>query len=345
MVKKLLTCFAALLLVIGGTNMSFAKSLKDNNWDKTFAKSDKVEVQKVSFKNRYGITLVGDLYTPKEKSKEKMSAIAVSGPFGAVKEQASGLYAQTLAERGYVTLAFDPSYTGESGGEPRDVASPDINTEDFSAAVDYLSNLDYVNPDKIGIIGICGFGGFGLNAAAIDTRIKATVPVTMYDMTRVTARGYFDSMDENTRYQLKKQLNKQRTEDFKNGTYAKAQGLPDKLTGEEPQFVKDYYGYYKTQRGFHKRSINSNGNWNMTSSLSLINMPILQYSDEIKSAVLIVHGEKAHSRYFGEDAFKRLKGDNKELYIVKDANHVDLYDNLEKIPFDKIESFFNVYLK
>ena len=345
MVKKLLTCFAALLLVIGGTNMSFAKSLKDNNWDKTFAKSDKVEVQKVSFKNRYGITLVGDLYTPKEKSKEKMSAIAVSGPFGAVKEQASGLYAQTLAERGYVTLAFDPSYTGESGGEPRDVASPDINTEDFSAAVDYLSNLDHVNPDKIGIIGICGFGGFGLNAAAIDTRIKATVPVTMYDMTRVTARGYFDSMDENTRYQLKKQLNKQRTEDFKNGTYAKAQGLPDKLTGEEPQFVKDYYGYYKTQRGFHKRSINSNGNWNMTSSLSLINMPILQYSDEIKSAVLIVHGEKAHSRYFGEDAFKRLKGDNKELYIVKDANHVDLYDNLEKIPFDKIESFFNEYLK
>ena len=345
MVKKLLTCFAALLLVIGGINMSFAKSLKDNNWDKTFTKSDKVEVQKVSFKNRYGITLVGDLYTPKEKSKEKMSAIAVSGPFGAVKEQASGLYAQTLAERGYVTLAFDPSYTGESGGEPRDVASPDINTEDFSAAVDYLSNLDYVNPDKIGIIGICGFGGFGLNAAAIDTRIKATVPVTMYDMTRVTARGYFDSMDENTRYQLKKQLNKQRTEDFKNGTYAKAQGLPDKLTGEEPQFVKDYYGYYKTQRGFHKRSINSNGNWNMTSSLSLINMPILQYSDEIKSAVLIVHGEKAHSRYFGEDAFKRLKGDNKELYIVKDANHVDLYDNLEKIPFDKIESFFNVYLK
>lgn len=345
MVKKLLTCLAALLLVIGGINMSFAKSLKDNNWDKTFAKSDKVEVQKVSFKNRYGITLIGDLYTPKEKSKEKMSAIAVSGPFGAVKEQASGLYAQTLAERGYVTLAFDPSYTGESGGEPRDVASPDINTEDFSAAVDYLSNLDYVNPDKIGIIGICGFGGFGLNAAAIDTRIKATVPVTMYDMTRVTARGYFDSMDENARYQLKKQLNKQRTEDFKNGTYAKAQGLPDKLTGEEPQFVKDYYGYYKTQRGFHKRSINSNGNWNMTSSLSLINMPILQYSDEIKSAVLIVHGEKAHSRYFGEDAFKRLKGDNKELYIVKDANHVDLYDNLEKIPFDKIESFFNVYLK
>ena len=345
MVKNLLTCLAALLLVIGGTNMSFAKSLKDNNWDKTFTKSDKVEVQKVSFKNRYGITLVGDLYTPKEKSKEKMSAIAVSGPFGAVKEQASGLYAQTLAERGYVTLAFDPSYTGESGGEPRDVASPDINTEDFSAAVDYLSNLDYVNPDKIGIIGICGFGGFGLNAAAIDTRIKATVPVTMYDMTRVTARGYFDSMDENTRYQLKKQLNKQRTEDFKNGTYAKAQGLPDKLTGEEPQFVKDYYGYYKTQRGFHKRSINSNGNWNMTSSLSLINMPILQYSDEIKSAVLIVHGEKAHSRYFGEDAFKRLKGDNKKLYIVKDANHVDLYDNLEKIPFDKIESFFNEYLK
>ena len=318
---------------------------KENNWDKVFPKSDKVTVEKVHFKNRYGINLTGDLYTPKVKPEEKMPAIAISGPFGAVKEQASGLYAQTLAERGFVTLAFDPSYTGESGGEPRNVASPDINTEDFSAAVDFLSNRDDVNPERIGILGICGFGGFGLNAAAMDTRIKATVASTMYDMTRVSARGYFDSMDENARYELKQNLNKQRTEDFKNGTYAKAAGLPDKLTGEEPQFVQDYYGYYKTKRGFHERSINSNGNWNTTSTLSLINMPILAYSDEIKSAVLIVHGEKAHSRYFGEDAFKKLKGDNKELLIVDGANHVDLYDNLEKIPFDKIEAFYKEYLK
>ena len=318
---------------------------KTNNWDKTFPKSDKVDVQKVSFNNRYGITLVGDLYTPKNKPSEKMSAIAVAGPFGAVKEQASGLYAQTMAERGFVTLAFDPSYTGESGGKPRDVSSPEINTEDFSAAVDFLSNQKDVNPEEIGIIGICGFGGFGLNAAAIDTRIKAAATVTMYDMTRVTANGYFDSMDEKARYELKESLNKQRTEDFKNGTYAKAPGLPEKLTGDEPQFVKDYYGYYKTQRGFHKRSINSNGNWNTTASLALINMPILAYSNEIKNAVLMIHGEKAHSKYFSEYAFKKLKGDNKELLIVEGANHVDLYDNLEKIPFDKIEQFFTKYLK
>ena len=274
-----------------------------------------------------------------------MAAIAVAGPFGAVKEQASGLYAQKMAERGFITLAFDPSYTGESSGEPRHVSSPEINTEDFSAAVDFLVNQPDVDPQKIGIIGICGFGGFGLNAAAIDTRIKATVPVTMYDMTRVTANGYFDSMDADARYALKETLNKQRTEDFKNKTYAKASGLPEKLTGEEPQFVKDYYGYYKTPRGFHKRSINSNGNWNTTASLALINMPILAYSDEIRNAVLMIHGEKAHSRYFSEDAFKKLKGDNKELYIVEGANHVDLYDNLDKIPFDKIESFFRTYLK
>ena len=322
--------------------MSMAKS---NEWDKTFPKSDKVDVKKVNFKNRYGIELTGDLYTPKKKSEEKLAAIAVAGPFGAVKEQASGLYAQTMAEKGFITLAFDPSYTGESGGEPRNVSSPEINTEDFSAAVDFLSNQPDVNPDKIGIIGICGFGGFGLNAAAIDTRIKATVTVTMYDMTRVTANGYFDAMDEKARYELKESLNKQRTEDFKNGTYAKASGLPEKLTGDEPQFVKDYYGYYKTPRGFHKRSINSNGNWNTTASLALINMPILAYSDEIHNAVLMIHGEKAHSRYFSEDAFKKLKGDNKELLIVDGANHVDLYDNLEKIPFDKIENFFKTYLK
>ncbi len=338
--KKLLAYVISFILLTGGSVMA-----KENNWDKVFPKSDKVTVEKVHFQNRYGIKLTGDLYTPKVKPEEKMPAIAISGPFGAVKEQASGLYAQTLAERGFVTLAFDPSYTGESGGEPRNVASPDINTEDFSAAVDFLSNREDVNPERIGILGICGFGGFGLNAAAMDTRIKATVASTMYDMTRVSARGYFDSMDENARYELKQTLNKQRTEDFKNGTYAKAAGLPDKLTGEEPQFVQDYYGYYKTKRGFHERSINSNGNWNTTSTLSLINMPILAYSDEIKSAVLIVHGEKAHSRYFGEDAFKKLKGDNKELLIVDGANHVDLYDNLEKIPFDKIETFYKEYLK
>ena len=342
MLKKLLLFVITFVLIIGGTSMSIAKN---NDWDKTFAKSDNVDVQKVSFKNRYGITLVGDLYTPKNKPSGKMAAIAVAGPFGAVKEQASGLYAQTMAERGFITLAFDPSYTGESSGEPRNISSPEINTEDFSAAVDYLSNREDVDPEKIGIIGICGFGGFALNAAAIDTRIKGTVTITMYDMTRVTANGYFDAMDENARYELKESLNKQRTEDFKNGTYAKAAGLPEKLTGEEPQFVKDYYGYYKTSRGFHERSINSNGNWNTTASLALINMPILAYSNEIRNAVLIIHGEKAHSRYFSEDAFKKLKGGNKELLIVQGANHVDLYDNLEKIPFDKIEQFFTTYLK
>lgn len=343
MVKNLLLSFVTLLLIIGGCNMSMAKN---NKWDKTFSKSDKVNVQKVEFTNRYGITLVGDLYTPKNlKKDEKIPAIAMSGPFGAVKEQASGLYAQTLAQRGFITLAFDPSYTGESKGTPRNVASPDINTEDFSAAVDYLSNNVNVDSEKIGILGICGFGGFAINAAAMDTRIKATVASTMYDMTRVSAKGYNDTIDEQGRYELKQSLNNQRTEDYKNGTYAKAAGLPEKLTGEEPQFVKDYWNYYKTNRGFHERSINSNGNWNMTSTLSLINMPILAYSDEIKSAVLVIHGEKAHSRYFGEDAFKKLKGDNKELLIVEGASHVDLYDNLEKIPFDKIESFFKENLK
>lgn len=314
-------------------------------WDKTFAKSDKVDVKKVSFHNRYGIKLVGDLYLPKNLGKEKVPAIAVSGPFGAVKEQASGLYAMNMAEKGFIALAFDPSYTGESCGKPRNVASPDINTEDFSAAVDYLSTLPEVNADKIGIIGICGFGGFALNAAAMDTRIKATVTSTMYDMSRVNANGYFDAMDAKARYELREQLNAQRTQDYKNGTYAKAPGLPDKLSGNEPQFVQDYYGYYKTKRGFHKRSINSNDNWNMTSSLSFINMPILNYAGEIKTPVLMLHGEKAHSRYFSEDAFKKLQGKNKELMIIKGANHVDLYDNMEKIPFDKIESFFKQNLQ
>lgn len=341
-IKKLLTGIIAFIFISGSASMAMAEN---RIWDKTFAKSDSVEVKKVSFKNRYGITLTGDLYAPKKKPAGKLPAIAVSGPFGAVKEQASGLYAQKMAERGFITLAFDPSYTGESGGEPRHVASPDINTEDFSAAVDFLSNRKEIDPEKIGIIGICGFGGMGLNAAAADTRIKATVASTMYDMSRVNANGYFDAMDETARYELRQALNKQRTEDFKTGAYAPGAGLPDKLTGEEPRFVKEYWDYYKTPRGFHKRAINSNGNWNQTSALSFINMPILAYSNEIRNAVLIIHGENAHSRYFGEDAFKKLKGENKELLIVQGANHVDLYDNLEKIPFDKMESFFKTYLK
>ena len=316
-----------------------------SGWDKTFAKSDKVQIKKVSFKNRYGLTLVGDLYLPKDVKAAKLSAIAVSGPFGAVKEQVSGLYAQKMAEKGFVTLAFDPSYTGESSGEPRNVASPDINTEDFSAAVDFLTTLPEVDADKIGIIGICGFGGFALNAAAMDTRIKATVTSTMYDMSRVNAKGYFDAMTPEQRYALREQLNQQRSKDVHNKTIAIAPGLPDKLTGQEPQFVQDYFGFYKTKRGYHKRSINSNGGWNMTSSLSFMNMPILTYSNEIKSAVLMIHGEKAHSRYFSEDAFKKLIGNNKELMIVPGANHVDLYDNMEKIPFDKIGAFFNKYLR
>lgn len=344
MIKKLLSIFLLIFLVIIGVQeMSQAK---ENNWDKVFPKSDKVNIQKVEFVNRFGIKLVGDLYLPKDMKKgDKLPAIAISGPFGAVKEQASGLYAQTLAEKGFITLAFDPSYTGESSGTPRNIASPDINTEDFSAAVDFLSNNDNVNPDKIGILGICGFGGFALNAAQIDTRIKATVTSTMYDMTRVSAKGYNDSIDENGRYDLKVALNNQRTLDYKNGTYAKAAGLPDKLTGSEPQFVKDYYCYYKTKRGFHKNSINSNGNWNQTSTLSLINLPILAYSNEIRTPVLMIHGENAHSRYFSEDAYKKLKGTNKELLIIEGANHVDLYDNLEKIPFEKISSFFKENLK
>lgn len=313
-------------------------------WDKTFAKSDKVKIKKVTFTNRYGIKLVGDLYMTKDQASAKLPAIAISGPFGAVKEQSSGLYAQTLAEKGFITLAFDASYTGESGGNPRNVASPDINTEDFSAAVDYLSNLPEVDSDAIGILGICGFGGFALNAAANDPRIKATVTSTMYDMSRVTANGYFDSMDKEQRYQLRQQLNAQRSEDFKAGKYKIAQGLPDKLTGTEPDFVKDYFNYYKTKRGYHKNSINSTKGWNMTSALSFMNMPILSYASEIKAPVLIIHGEKAHSRYFSEDAYKKLTGNNKRLLIIPDATHVDLYDNLTKIPFGEIENFFKTNL-
>lgn len=313
--------------------------------DRTFPVSDKVTVESVRFKNRFGITLAADLYKPKQ-AEGKLPVIAVSGPFGAVKEQSSGLYAQTMAERGFLAIAFDPSYTGESSGEPRYVASPDINTEDFSAAVDFLSIREDVDPERIGIIGICGWGGMALNAAAIDTRIKATVTVTMYDMSRVNANGYFDAMDADARYELRKKLNAQRTIDARNGSYALAGGVVDPLPEDAPQFVKDYYDYYKTKRGYHKRSLNSNNGWNVTSSLSFINTPLLTYSDEIRSAVLMIHGEKAHSRYFSEDAFKKLKGDNKELLIIPGASHVDLYDNQAGvIPFDKIERFFYTYLK
>jgi alpha/beta family hydrolase len=324
-------------------NMEKLELVKE--WDKVFPQSNKVVHEKVTFRNRYGITLVADMYIPKNAGG-RLAAIAVSGPFGAVKEQSSGLYAQTLAERGFLTIAFDPSYTGESGGQPRYVASPDINTEDFSAAVDFLSTRDDVDPDRIGILGICGWGGMALNAAAMDTRIKATVTSTMYDMSRVNANGYFDAMDADQRYELRRQLNAQRTLDAKNGTYELAGGVVDPLPDDAPQFVKDYYAYYKTPRGYHKRSLNSNNGWNKTSSLSFINMPLLAYSDEIRNAVLMIHGEKAHSRYFSEDAFKKLKGDNKELLIIPGASHVDLYDNQANvIPFDKIESFFREYLK
>lgn len=313
-------------------------------WDKVFPKNEKVEHKKITFRNRYGITLAADLYMPKG-AEGKLPAIAVSGPFGAVKEQSSGLYAQAMAERGFLTIAFDPSFTGESGGTPRNVASPDINTEDFQAAVDYLSVQDNVDADKIGIIGICGWGGMALNAAALDTRIKATVAATMYDMTRVNAKGYFDSEDsEAARYEKRKALNVQRTVDYKNGTYARAGGVVDPLPEDAPFFVKDYHAYYKTKRGYHARSLNSNEGWNVTSTLPFLNMPILQYSQEIRSAVLLIHGEKAHSCYFSRDAFSKLTGDNKELMIIPDVSHTDLYDRMDVIPFDKIAEFFRKYM-
>lgn len=321
------------------------KLVLEEKWDKTFPKSDKVNHEKVTFHNRYGITLAADLYMPKD-AQGKLPAIAVSGPFGAVKEQSSGLYARTMAKRGFLALAFDPSFTGESGGSPRYVASPDINTEDFQAAVDYLSVREDVDPEKIGVIGICGWGGMALNAAAIDTRIKATVAATMYDMTRVTAKGYFDSEDsEEARYEKRKAWNAQRIVDYKAGSYQRAGGVVDPLPEDAPFFVKDYYNYYKTDRGYHKRSLNSNDGWNVTSSLSFLNMPILQYSSEIRSAVLLIHGEKAHSCYFSRDAFKKLTGDNKELLIIPGAVHTDLYDNVEIIPFDKLEEFFRENLR
>ena len=316
-------------------------------WDKTFPKSDKVDHCKVTFHNRYGITLAADLYKPKN-AEGKLPAIAVCGPFGAVKEQCSGLYAQTMAERGFLTIAFDPSFTGESGGNVRDTADPAINSEDFSAAVDYLSCRDDVDPEKISIIGICGWGGFALNAAAMDTRIKATVASTMYDMTRVSARGYNDSIDEDARYAMRQRLSAARTADYQSGQYAKPQPSADTGAEEDlPQFVKDYMAYYTPGgRAYHPRAVNFSRNWVNTSSWNLINMPILRYSKEIRSAVLVIHGEKAHSCYFSRDAFREMttgEGEkwaaNKELFIIPGAVHTDLYDNLEVIPFDKIEQF------
>ena len=315
-----------------------------DKWDKTFPQDVRVRHEKVTFHNRYGITLAADLYAPKGETRP-FAAIAVSGPFGAVKEQSSGLYAQEMAARGFLTIAFDPSFTGESGGEPRYVASPDINTEDFQAAVDYLSTRPDVDPERIGILGICGWGGMALNAAAIDTRIKATAAMTMYDMTRVTANGYFDAEDsEEARHAKRVAMNAQRTEDYRSGSYARAGGVVDPLPEDAPEFVRDYYAYYKTPRGYHERSLNSNDGWNVTSSLSFLNMPILQYSDEIRSAVLVVHGEKAHSCYFSRDAFAKLRGENKELMIIPGAVHTDLYDRKDIIPFDKLERFFRQYL-
>ena len=314
-------------------------------WDKTFPKSGKVDHSKVAFHNRYGITLAADLYAPKGASG-KLPAIAVCGPFGAVKEQAAGLYAQTMAERGFLTIAFDPSFTGESGGMPRYMASPDINTEDFQAAVDYLSLRDDVDPEKIGIIGICGWGGMALNAAALDTRIKATVASTMYDMSRVNAKGYFDAEDSGeARFEKKKALNAQRLMDYRNGGYALGGGVADPLPDDAPSFVKDYYDYYKTPRGYHPHSLNSNGGWNVTGCMSFLNQPILAYAHEIRSAVLVMHGEKTHSCYFSKDAFAKLTGDNKELLLIPGAVHTDLYDRTDIIPFDKLVDFFQKNLK
>lgn len=319
-------------------------------WDKTFPKSDKVSHKKVTFCNRYGITLAADMYTPKN-IKGKLPAVAVCGPFGAVKEQCSGLYAQTLAERGFITIAFDPSFTGESGGQPRYMASPDINTEDFQAAVDFLSTEKSVDADRIGILGICGWGGLALNTAALDTRVKATVVSTMYDMSRVNANGYFDAGDnEETRYETKKALNEQRIKDYKNGRYELGGGVVDPLPDDAPFFVKDYYDYYKTKRGYHKRSLNSNGGWNKIGCMSFINQPILAYSNEIRSAVLMIHGDKAHSCYLGKDAYANMIKNskytsNKELMLIPNAAHTDLYDRLDIIPFDKITTFFKNYLK
>ncbi|MDE6019008.1 MAG: alpha/beta hydrolase [Muribaculaceae bacterium] len=330
------------------TNMSLAPIEQLNltqEWDKVFPKSDKVDHKKVTFVNRYGITLAADMFTPKGESG-KLPAIAVSGPFGAVKEQSSGLYAQQLAERGFVTIAFDPSFTGESGGMPRRVASPDINTEDFSAAVDFLSVQPNVDAERIGILGVCGWGGIAIQAAINDPRIKATVASTMYDMTRVSANGYFDSENSaEKRNANRAAMAKQRTKDYRNGKYARGGGVVDPLPDDAPQFVKDYYDYYKTPRGFHPRSGNSTDGWNVTSNLPFVNFKFYDYADELESAVLIVHGDKAHSYYFGKDTFEKLKGDNKQMLTIKGASHCDLYDQVDIIPFDEIAAFYKENMK
>ncbi len=313
-------------------------------WDKVFPKSDKVDHKKVTFVNRFGITLAADMYTPKN-AQGKLAAIAVSGPFGAVKEQSSGLYAQQLAERGFLTIAFDPSFTGESGGEPRFMASPDINTEDFLAAVDFLSVQDNVDAERIGVLGVCGWGGIAIQAAALDPRIKATVASTMYDMTRVSANGYFDADDSaDKRQALREQFAKERTANYKEGRYNRAGGVVEVKTDDLPWFVKQYFDYYKTERGYHKRSGNSNGGWNTIGTQSFMNFRFFDYAEEIKNAVMVLHGDKAHSFYFGQTAFSRLRGNNKEFVVVPGATHCDLYDQLDKIPFDKLERFYEQYL-
>lgn len=325
--------------------MEQEKLILTEEWDKTFSKSDKVDHSKVTFHNRYGIMLAADLYVPKNANK-KLPAVAVCGPFGAVKEQASGLYAQAMAGRGFLTIAFDPSFTGESGGQPRYMASPDINSEDFQAAVDFLSVQEKVDPGRVGVIGICGWGGMALNAAALDTRIKAAVAATMYDMARVNAKGYFDSEDSaEMRHEKRKAISAQRTLDYRNGFYALGGGVADPVPEDAPFFVKDYYDYYKTARGYHVRSLNSNSGWNVTGCQSFLNMPILQYASEIRSAVLLIHGEKAHSCYFSRDVYRQLTGENKELMIIPDAVHTDLYDRMDVIPFDKMAEFFLEYLR
>lgn len=328
------------------TSLAPAEQLKlTEEWDKVFPKSENVDHKKVTFINRYGITIAADMYIPKGINGQ-LPAIAISGPFGAVKEQSSGLYAQQLAERGYLTIAFDPSFTGESGGMPRHVASPDINTEDFSAAVDFLSVQPMVDADRIGILGICGWGGIAIQTAINDPRIKATVASTMYDMTRVAANGYFDGNDSaEKRNANRAAMAKQRTDDYRKGAYTRAGGVVDPLPDDAPQFVKDYYDYYKTPRGFHPRSGNSTDGWNITSNLPFINFKFFEYADELESAVLIVHGEKAHSFYFGKDTFEKLKGDNKQLLTIKGATHCDLYDQIDIIPFDEIAAFYQEFLK
>ena len=347
---NVVSIFIVLLALTSCVNNSTSKRNKNmdtlnltQEWDKTFPKSDKVEHTKVTFHNRYGIALAADLYKPKN-AQGRLAAIAVSGPYGAVKEQVSGRYAQTLAEYGFLAIAFDPSYYGESGGTPRNLTSPEISTEDFSAAVDYLSVRKDVDAQRIGILGICGWGGFALNAAANDPRIKATVTSTMYDMSRVNANGYFDKMTVDDRYELRKRLSEQRTKDYLSGNYERDGGAVNPVPEDAPLFVKQYHDYYKTERGYHRRSPNSNDGINKTATLAFINMPILSYIEEIRSAVLLVHGEQAHSRYFSEDAFKRLKGENKEILIIPGANHTDLYDNENVIPFNKINNFFVKYL-